>query len=272
MKAWHFIVLFLALLAIAVVPLFFASPVVWSDFMTNVSTELIGAAVTVGLVGFIVSRIQGQRIKDDQKEVERSLGELAFEFVNHVFDQLEFQELPGGPDHLESKTNIGLAEYAIGIAPDEVASTILSLSDSKLVLLANYIASVERRWQAFYNRHSDELAQESGAEMIRLSTAIDVAGSNVLALSQVEAELDSSFRGDPNNELDVFSHRSNIHEVKSLRSSLLAYDLPGLLTACVRLAIQTEYIESLLWTVHKLDNLLEETLQQSEEAYEEFRN
>jgi hypothetical protein len=228
------------------------------SFWTNLSTELIGAVITVAFIGYILSRIETQRTAQDQKRIERALGELAFEFVNQVSEQLGLRELLQKSGQFKDIPIARLAEYAIGIEPNSIISELRALREPKLVSLADYMGSFGRRWQVFYDRNSSHLAQEYSAEMLRLSQKFGPARQNILEFSQIEVEVERNYQGDHTDMMPAADISSEINERQSLESMVLGYDILKLMIECVGLAIRTGHINGYLWSIDAVDRALEE--------------
>ena len=243
----------LAAIPIVLIVLFGTDEVDWNSFATNFSTEMIGAAFTVAIVGFIALRIESQRDNTRQTEIQRGLGKLALEFATRVPEKMKIGQGADNAVLPQSETDSSLAEFDTDMESDEVADALYRLSHPELSSFLDYLWSYKLRWQAFYDRHSENLDVEDGSKMLQLSIALDAIWSNVDNFSQIASKAERNWKPDHSDLYDGESLNYRIHEEQELSSKIRSFELIRLQMECVELAIRTEIISSSKWTIASLE-------------------
>lgn len=237
-----FIFLGIALVVSAIITGLLAQGMDSEAFWTNVSTELIGAVVTVVIVGLIFRWTDSSKLKDANNHVRRSLGALALKMVSVITEGLGLAYDVAPPEEPDPEHNGGLAQHAVTLEKEEIASGLVRLDDSEVANFANSLELLQKSFQTFYDRSFETLDENWGVDLLVLVETLDYWADEIRVMATIETEVEKSYADEPADEFKDASIHQAVGEVKDMYGSEFAPRLHDLILTGVSIAQKTGVI------------------------------
>ena len=165
-------------------------------FFTNLATEMIGAFVTLVVLGVLLIVIIREEKQEVQAEIARTLGDLAIAVLETIPEHLgiapqsEPLEVLRGPPGRRY-----VAEHAIGLKGAEITEAMLRLNADGIAEFARRLNVLRAGLLSFYDRNLNRLEEAWIAATLLLVRLLSLCEKDVISFAKIEVEAADDYAG-----------------------------------------------------------------------------